>query len=209
MKIYGRKSGSSHDEPGSVYARAQTAGWLLKALPQKGMVNGFFECLQWVAGDLRRILQAVMKEAEKTTRQSGIVRARQAVKEALAKSRHRHANELDSLLDYPCLEGIIHNAVVHACGMVQKLCEKRAGPYTAALKRLEQTFGLHNDCQALCEFAFIHQNFSAIGQYFGYNIGNYENRRLLAHMLDLPVSRLQRCLDELVRFGLIKAYNKD
>lgn len=192
--------------PETTYARAKTAGWLLKSLEQKVTLEScFFECFRWVVGDLRRPLQAVMKEAQKPTGKLGIVAARRAIKEALPRPQDRLASELEDLLEeHSCLEGIIIDIAQRECAAVQNLHISSIAPYSTALKRLEQTFGLNKDCLALCEFVFINQNFSVVEGYFEdrLEVHNYGSRRMLAYMLDMKPTRLQSCLSELFKCGL-------
>jgi SpoVK/Ycf46/Vps4 family AAA+-type ATPase len=196
------------DAPETTYARGKAAGWLLKVLEQKvTMGSSFFECLQWVIGDLRRVLQAVMKEAQTPTRKTGIVKAREAVKEALTRPSRRLVHALEELVaEYPCLEGIITDLVLRECREAKRLCENQADAYNTARLRLEQTFGLNAGCQSLCEFVFINQRFSAVEEYFedSAKVFLYDNRRLLAHMLDLPASRFQSCLGDIRKCGLLE-----
>ncbi|CAK7025986.1 MAG: ATP-dependent zinc metalloprotease FtsH [Desulfovibrio sp.] len=200
-KVYGALAA-----PETTYARAKTAGWLLKSLEQNVTLEScFFECLRWVAGDLRRPLQAIMKEAQKPAGKSGIVAARKAIKEALPRPQDRLASEFEDLFEeHPCLEGIIIDTAQRECAAVQNLHDSSIAPYSTALKRLEQTFGLNKDCLALCEFVFINQNFSAVEGYFEdrLEVHKYGNRRMLAHMLDMKPVRLQSCLSELFKCGL-------
>ncbi len=198
--------------PETLYARAKTAAWLLKSLEQNATWDTcLFECLQWVVGDLRRSLRDILKEAQQTTGKSGIVPARRAVKDVLSRPQDRLASELDDLYqEHPCLEGLIRDMVKRECRAAQKLCGAPMAPYSTALARLRQTFGLDGDCRALCEFVFINQNFSAVEGYFEdrLEIHKYGNRRILAHMLDIRPARLLACLSELSRCGLLESdYN--
>ena len=192
--------------PETIYARAKTAGWLLKSLEQNATWDScLFECLQWVAGDLRRPLQDVLKEAQKTAGKSGIVPARKAIKEAIARPQDRLASEFEDLYEeHSCLEGIITGIVERECVTAQNLCATSVAPYSTALSRLKQTFGLNDDCRALGEFMFINQNFSAVEGYFEdrLEVYKYGNRRILAHMLNMKPVRLQACLSELFKCGL-------
>ena len=196
------------DVPETVYARCKAAGWLLKTLEQKVSLDSyFFDCLEWVAGGLRRPLQAILKEAKAPSRKAGIIKAREDIKGVLSKARSRLSGALEELVEeHPCLEAIITDVVLHECKEAQQLCDNHAGAYSMALHRLEQTFGLNEDCQTLCEFIFINQNFSAVENYFEDHIelAAYGNRRILAHMLDLSASRLQSSLDDLLKCGLIE-----
>ena len=193
--------------PETTYARTKTAGWLLKTLEYNNNFDScFFECLQWVVGDLRRPLQAILHEAKKPMGKSGIVQARAAIKEALKRPQDRLASELDDLLEeHRCLRGIVMDMIRRECFLVKELCERPVAPYNTALKRLDQTFGLHKDSQALCEFVFINQNFSAVEGYFEdrLEVHKYGNRRMLAHMLDIEPVRLQACRNELFKCGLL------
>jgi len=131
--------------PETTYARAKTAGWLLKTLEQNNNFDSCcFECLQWVVGDLRRPLQAIVQKGKKPMGKSGIVQARVAIKEALKRPHDRLASELDDLFeDHRCLRGIIMDMVRRECCSVRELCGRPVAPYGTALKRLERTFGLH------------------------------------------------------------------
>ncbi|MDL2216472.1 AAA family ATPase [Desulfovibrio sp. OttesenSCG-928-M14] len=195
--------------PENIYAQAKTADWLLKSLEQAATWDSYlFECLQWIVGDLRRPLQAVQKEAKKITGKSGIVPARKAAKDALARPQDRLASEFEELYEeHPCLQGIITGIVERECLAVQKLCATPVAPYSSALSRLKQTFGLSKDCQRLCEFVFINQNFSAVEGYFEdrLEVQQYGNRRILAQMLDMKPVRLQICRSELLKCALLDA----
>lgn len=192
--------------PETTYAKAKTAGWLLKILEQNiALESSFFDCLRWVTGDLRRPLQAVMQEAQKTARKSGIVAAREAIKESMQRPQGRLASEFEDLYEeHPCLEGIIRDVVRQECCAGQIPHDHSAAPYIVASKRLKQTFGLNNDCLMLCEFIFINQNFSAVENYFEnfIEIYKYENRRILAYILDINPSLMQKCTSELFSCGL-------
>ncbi len=192
--------------PETAYARGKTAGWLLKILEQNvRLESNFFECLQWVTGDLRRPLQAIMGETQKPTGKSGIVAARRAIQKALPLQQNRLASELEDLFEeHPCLKGFIIDAVQRECAAIQDLYGNSIAPYSTALKRLKQTFGLHKDCLVLCEFVFINQNFSAVEEYFEdcLQVHKYGNQRMLAHMLDMKPARLQACLSGLFKYGL-------
>lgn len=203
------KSYAALAAPETTYARAKAAGWLLKSLEQNvTLESSFFECLHWVTGDLRCPLQAIMKEAQKPTGKSGIVAARKAIKEALHRPQNRLASDFEDLFEeHPCLEGIIVDTVQRECAAVQNLHGSPIAPYSTALKRLEQIFGLNKGCLALCEFVFINQNFSAVEGYFEdrLEVHNYGNRHILAYMLDMKPVRLQSCLSELFKCGLLEA----
>jgi len=225
--------------PGTRYARAKTAAWLVTILEQNvPLESRFFACLRWVAGGLRRPLQAVMHEAEKLrgepagvdvapeaeTFRSRPVTARrtrrkapasprdrldaalEALHEASARSHGRLDNELAELYEeHPCLAGIIKDVAARECAAAIKARGKPVGPYGAALKRLERTFGLDEECRTLCEFVFINQNFTAVEHYFEdhLEVHTFGNRSILARMLNMTRARLQSCLAELGRCGLL------
>ena len=206
------KNHTATDAPENMYALGKTAGWLLRSLEQKTVLDScFFECLQWVIGDLRRPLQELQKEAQIIASKSGIVPARKAIKKALASRQDRLANEFADLYeDHPCLSTIILEIVKQECQRVLALHGKPAAPYSVALKRLEQTFGINIDCQNLCEFVFINQNFSAVESYFEcrHEVQKFGNRRILAGLLDMTPACLQSCLTELIKCGLFEtSYN--
>lgn len=209
MRRMGRRTNTAGatSTPETTYARAKTADWLLKILEQNTNFDScFFDCLQWIVGDLRRPLQTLMHDSQKPMGKSGILQARTAIKEALKKPQARLASELDDLWEeHRCLREIIMDMVRHECLSVKGLCERPIAPYSTALKRLGQTFGLHRDSQALCEFVFINQNFSAVEGYFEdrLEVYKYGNRRLLARILDIEPVRLLTCLTELSKCGLL------
>lgn len=200
---------TAFNAPENMYARGKAAGWLLKSLEQNAALDScFFECLQWVIGGLRRPLQDVQKEAKKASGKSGIIAARKAVSEALRRSQDRLPSEFEELYEeHSCLEGIIVEFVKRECVTVQKLYGTPMVPYASALKRLEKTFGINKDCQTLCEFVFINQNFSAVEGYFEdrLEVHKYGNRRILAHILGMKPAHLQSCLAELFKCGLFNA----
>ena len=194
--------------PETVYAQAKTAGWLLKILEQRiPLEYAFFTCLQWTAGELRPLLQAVLQEAQKLAQNPETTSACEAVKETLSKRHRRLTSEFEELFsEHPCLEGIIRDVVRRACITAQKSCVESMGLYRTALRRLEQTFGLSKDCQALCEFAFINQSFSEVEAYFEdhLEVQKYGNKRILAYMMGVTPTHLQSCLDELFSCGLFR-----
>ena len=190
---------SKLNTPETVYARGKTAGWLLKVLENKTTIDdNFFKCLQWVIGDLRNALQTVIKKTKIT--EEDINKARRFSK------RHQLDRVFQELYeDRPDLGDIIYDAFKRECITAKKLYSKPMNTYTVALKQIEQTFALNKDCQALCEFFFIREKFAAVNDYFTNTIraASFENRQLLANMLDLPVSRLQSCKDDLLNSGLL------
>lgn len=206
---HGVQGAGAHTSPETLYARARTAGWLLKSLELNVPLESyFFDCLQWVTGDLRFLLQSVFKEANAITGKSGIIPARKAIKEALPRAESRLSSELEDIFaEHPCLQGIIIDIVQHECAAAQKLCSGPVAPYSTALKRLEETFGLNKDCRTLCEYTFINQNFSAVERYFEdrLEVHKYGSRRMLAHILNIQQSRLQACLADLLSCGLLDA----
>ena len=153
-----------------------------------------------------------MQEAQKTVRKSGIVAAREAIKESIQRPQGRLAREFEDLYEeYPCLEGIIHDVARQECCAGQILRGHSTTPYIVASKRLKQTFGLNNNCLTLCEFIFINQNFSAVENYFEnfLEIYKYENRLILAYILDINPSLIQKCTSELFSCGLLDANYRD
>ncbi|MDL2267513.1 AAA family ATPase [Desulfovibrio sp. OttesenSCG-928-G15] len=194
--------------PEAVYARAKTAGWLLKSLElTNNWDSSFFECLQWVTGGLRRPLQNALKEFPKNTSKSEIVAARNALKELLGVRQDRLARELEDLCEeHACLEGVLARLIKRECAMAHKHSARPLPRYRTALKRLEQTFGLHAESLTLCEFVFINQNYSVVEGYFEdhLDVYRYVNRRILAHMLDMKPERLQSCASELAKSGLLE-----
>ena len=199
--------------PETAYARARTAGWLLKVLELNvALESSFFDCLRWVGGDLRRPLQAVMREAQKPTGKTGAVAARKAAREALRCPQERLASELEDLYEeHPCLKGSIREVARQECRAALDLHDHSANLCTEALERLRQTFGLNDDCLTLCEFVFMNQHFSTVEDYFEntLKVYNYGNRRILSHILDIQPPRLQSCTSELFSCGLLDAHCRD
>ena len=206
---YGTASFDLPSSSESVYARARTAGWLFRLLPRtRSLDSEFFTCLQWVAGDLRHLLVDVEKRAARIRRVSGIVRAREALREIVKSREERLPGELDDLFEeHPCLRNSILEVVQSECRAIGSLGDCMGGAYGTARMRLEQTFGLSADSLVFCEFLFINQNFSVVESYFEDNvgIGNYEKRQLFAEMLDMTPQALQTCIRELTRCGLIES----
>ena len=201
------------DAPETIYARAKTAGWLLRASEQNvEWDSSFFECLAWVIGDIRPLLQRVMHDTQKLAGKKGIALAKKSIKEDIKGRHYSSTRNLENIyLEHSCLEGIIAGAVEHFCTVAQQSYGTAAALYHRALRRLQQTFGLNKECLAVCEFVFICQIFSAVEDYLEekLHIHKYGNRRILAHMLAMKPLVLQSSLAELLRCGVLEPEYKN
>lgn len=199
----------SVDSPETAYARRKAAQWILAVCSTPfSMHSEMFDCIQWICGDLRSLLEGVERQTA-GLRGRAEKDAHQAVKEVLGRSSRRYSGECDDLLDvHPCLRMCFAEQIQRMCREVSESDEmSSAESYSVARQELGRVFGIDEDCVAICEFIFIVQNFTEVESYFEYFLGVFKfgSRRLLAHMLGMSQGRLNYCLKELCRFGILES----
>lgn len=192
------------NSPETAYARTKTAEWILRVMEQAiPLESCFFTCLEWVIGDLRGILEALMEELGNAPKN---IKVRKAVQEALKPASSRYASECEELAEeHPALQNIMRDIATRECARLKLASSGSADIYSLALRRMEKTFGLNADCLNLCEFFFINQSFPAVEDYFEDHLDVYGfgNRRILAHMLGMSSARIRVCIKEMTICGLI------
>lgn len=198
----------SADSPETAYARRKAAQWILAVSSAPiSLQSEIFECIQWIYGDLRPLIEQVERQTASLRSRAG-KEAHQAVKETLDGSSRRYSCECDDLVDdHPCLCTCFAEQIQRICREVSESDEvEPAEVYVTARRELGRVFGIDEDCAAICEFIFIVQSFTEVENYFEDFLGIFKfgSRRLLARMLGMSQARLDYCIKELCQFGILE-----
>lgn len=195
--------------PENLYAKYRAAQWILAISDSSFSLHSeLFECLQWICGDLRPLIEHAKRYTARLRSRAGKA-ACQAVEDVLCVPSRRYASECDDLVEeHPCLYSCFVEQIQQLCREVTESADiSQIDVYSSARRELERVFGLDEDCTAICEFIFIIQNFNEVENYFEDFLGVFKfgNRSLLARLLGISQARLSICIKELRCFGILES----
>lgn len=209
MKLRFRKihnSGSIDSTPESRYACIRTAGWLMRILDKRVVVNSqLLDCAAWCLGGLDTCLHGLIEESKRYSLVSKTKDELQVLKELKRFSLFNLTNSLEEFLqEHPHHQKVVRALLQGECKQLSSVKMKRPRSFVMAAKRLKDLFGLDQESVDLCEFLFINRAFEPVESYFedSLNVMRFGGTDFLAHMLGISSSRCRNILRELAYLGV-------
>ncbi|MDL2306861.1 ATP-binding protein [Desulfovibrio sp. OttesenSCG-928-C06] len=192
----------------SRYARALSAGWLLRLLDRNlEMSREFMACLSWSVRGLKPLLQQLLRDPLLASGPEG-TKAAGELRDILIhpeESLHRRFSamleEYGELFDAP-----FRRIAADACTKAS-FAPRQPALFKNGERHLTTLFGLDEDAVKLCVFIFMLNAFGPVESYFSDGIGvdRFNGRRTLAHMLGMSPGRCRTGIGMLKRLGIIDA----
>lgn len=181
--------------------QAEAARWLLRLMRKDGHIveDGFFEFAAWCCGGFKRLVAPLQEEVSRMPRVAASLRS--AVKE-LARIREKRLPELlDELIDeYPRMKSVVRKAIQ---GCLEESAANNGESEMMVL--IQNFFSLDTEAMSICKYAFYANNCDEIQNYFRFemNVEKFQNRHLLAYMLEIPLTRCRQRIKELMEIGVL------
>lgn len=202
--------------PDVLYAKAKAALWLGRLLRGSAPVDDgdFFVCFEWATGGTKRLMNRFGKflngldsHADLRTEDSLA-----DVKDAFARAKksigswRRNRGMDDFLCEYPALVDDAKAMMMDECSAVAKRASRTSSEtFKAARRTLCSTFGIGSVAADLCEMLAVNELYTEFDRYFDntVNIFSFQNRAMLAEVLDMEAKDLASAVKELSKLGII------
>jgi SpoVK/Ycf46/Vps4 family AAA+-type ATPase len=201
------------DTAESRYAKGKTAEWLLN-VKESGIPfdSSFLDCAEWVLGDFRNVALRIKEQLKTIVMRSELLNAREEIEDILLKNERRIliSDDIDDFIrSYPRSDKIVEEAIWDGCAAAAKTSKTDGAVYLQARRRLRRIFGLDDNACTVCEFIFIKDTFRHVGNYFETHLetGRFAYIKRFADMFRMKNATLQKCLSELVSWGICEFYN--
>ncbi|MDR1660165.1 MAG: AAA family ATPase, partial [Desulfovibrio sp.] len=193
-------TGASSITPETRYAQGKCAGWLLRLIEQGVKLDdNFFACFGWAVGGLSPFLKSLSGEIKNLPKKLPVCAFKKAVNEAIKSPAYHQDDRCEELMrEHPAMKGVIMEVLRRECVAAAVDAAKNDKIWRTSRKRLKSMFGISDALLQLCDFVFIQQSFSDVENYMDdhLNLYKYQNRRILAHMLDFDYKILLNCIAE-------------
>ncbi|MDR3357249.1 MAG: AAA family ATPase [Desulfovibrio sp.] len=197
--------------PETSYAQGKCAGWLLRLMEQGvELDDDFFTCFGWAIGGLSPFLKSLSGEIKNLPEKRSVSAFKKAVNEAIKSPEYHQDDKCEELVrEHPAMKGIIAEMLRRECVAAAADAAKNDDIWRTARKRLKRMFGISDALLQLCDFVFIQQSFSEVENYIEDHLElyKYQNRRILAHLLDFDYKTLLNCIAEAHTCGFFDDYS--
>ena len=195
------------------YERLKGAEWVLRLL--KGNLfepkDNFFDCVDWIMGNLRPLLQDVIGSVEAAPRSVAQKETLEALRKDEIWSRGRFAWFDDLVDEHPQIKETVRQSLIGLLETIVRRGAYDAAEHTRAKKLIQRFFALDSTSLELCEFIHILSLNHPLNGYFdgSLEIWKPNRRNVLACALGVTKGTVEAAQDELASCGILNAWHYD
>ena len=170
--------------------------------------DNFFDYIRGIGGNLKRLLRGVIEDVKDSR---GSISEKENLLNSLFHTQGSSLNCLGRNLctiaeEYPYIKTFIMERSLKICDEISKYQTSDAKNYEVARKKFETIFGFSRDALDFLEFTYIYKTNDYVDYYLNNDIDVWKarNRKILACIVDMDISRLDDAIDELETCQILK-----